>query len=242
MLLQYPTTEQALTSAAENSSKAVIVEDARLPRAVISFYDPLHFGEMHFSTLGSSSNDIVSMDPDGNTFLFDGASRGLRVMPAPHAPKRASVSLTVGEGLYILERNPGSGEEDHSFEALIHHGASDGISDERWFWRSLPPPPYDPFVIRINAVSCNRWILQLFRQELASALASPDPTSTNDDDRPVTGPMAVKTNTGCEDEYCCCPRHERKDNTSPATPPPPPADPTPPRRGTTCPHNTPVGL
>jgi hypothetical protein len=33
------------------------------------------------------------------------------------------------------------------------------------------------------------------RQELASALASPDPTSTNDDDGPVTGPMVVKTNT-----------------------------------------------
>jgi hypothetical protein len=38
------------------------------------------------------------------------------------------------------------------------------------------------------------------RQELASALASLDPTSTNDDG-PVTGPMVVKTNTGCEDEY-----------------------------------------
>jgi hypothetical protein len=57
------------------------------------------------------------------------------------------------------------------------------------------------------------------RQELASALASPDPTSTNGDDGPVTGPMVVKTNTDCEDEYCCCPCHEKKDNTPPATPP-----------------------
>jgi hypothetical protein len=69
------------------------------------------------------------------------------------------------------------------------------------------------------------------RQELASALASPDPTSTNGDIGPVTGPMVVKTNTGCEDEYCCCSRHEKKDNTPPATPPLPPFDPTPPPSG-----------
>ncbi|KAG2598528.1 uncharacterized protein LOC120709603 [Panicum virgatum] len=82
------------------------------------------------------------MDTDGNTLLYDGASRGLRVMPAPHAPKEASVSLAVGDGLYILEENPGT-EEDRPFEALIHRGPSDiASSDEKWFWRSLPPPPY----------------------------------------------------------------------------------------------------
>jgi hypothetical protein len=69
------------------------------------------------------------------------------------------------------------------------------------------------------------------RQELASALASPYPTSTNDNDEPVTGPMVVKTNTGCEDECCCCLCHEKKDDTPPATPPPPPSDPTPPPSG-----------
>jgi hypothetical protein len=39
------------------------------------------------------------------------------------------------------------------------------------------------------------------RQELVSALASPDLTSINGDDGPVTGPMVVKMNIGCEDEY-----------------------------------------
>uniref|UniRef100_K3YYR7 DUF295 domain-containing protein n=1 Tax=Setaria italica TaxID=4555 RepID=K3YYR7_SETIT len=91
---------------------------------------------MDFASIGSSSNGIISMDPDVNTFLYDGASHGLRVMPAPHAPKHASVSLTVGEDLYILERNPGTEEEDHSFEALIHRGPSDeivtDISDEKY--------------------------------------------------------------------------------------------------------------
>jgi hypothetical protein len=69
------------------------------------------------------------------------------------------------------------------------------------------------------------------RQELASALASSDLTSTNDDNGPVTRPIVVKTNTGCEDEYYCCPCHEKKDNNPPATPPPPPCDPTPPPSG-----------
>jgi hypothetical protein len=76
-----------------------------------------------------------------------------------------------------------------------------------------------------------RYVVIFNRQELASALASPEPTSTNGGDGPVTGPMVVKTNTGCEDEYCCCPCHEKKDNTPPATPPPPPSDPTPPPSG-----------
>ncbi|RLN09860.1 hypothetical protein C2845_PM11G23540 [Panicum miliaceum] len=142
----YPTTQQAL-AAAENS-KGFTVEDARLPRAAISFYEPLQEetpddGEMHYASLGSSSNGIISIRPDGNTFLYDGASRSLRVMPAPHSPKYSSVFLTVGDGLYILERNPGT-EEDHSFEALLHRAPSDGIcfTDEKWYWRSLPPPPY----------------------------------------------------------------------------------------------------
>jgi hypothetical protein len=39
--------------------------------------------------------------------------------------------------------------------------------------------------------------------------------------------MVVKTNTGCEDEYCCYPCHEKKAN----TPPLPPSDPTPPPSG-----------
>ncbi|RLM80172.1 hypothetical protein C2845_PM12G29230 [Panicum miliaceum] len=142
----HPTTQQALAAALTENSNGVTVEDARLPRAAISFYDPLQeetIGEMHFASLGSSSNGIISMDPDGNTFLYDGASRGLRVMPAPHSPKHSSVFLTVGDGLYILEKNPGT-EEDHSFEDLIHRAPSDGIcfTDENWYWRSLPLPPY----------------------------------------------------------------------------------------------------
>jgi hypothetical protein len=150
--------------AAENKANSVV--DALLPRAAISFDDPLQrhgVTYVHFASLGSSSsNGIISLYPDGSTFLFDGTSRGLRVMPAPHAPKNASVSLTVGEDIYILERNPGSGEEDHSFEALIHRGPSDdGIfnDDEKWFWRSLLPLPYPFFIVAYTVVGGSQiWI------------------------------------------------------------------------------------
>jgi hypothetical protein len=55
--------------------------------------------------------------------------------------------------------------------------------------------PYQEYINNLEDV-----VIFNLRQELASALASPDP---NDDDGPMTGPMVVKTNTGCEDEYCC---------------------------------------
>jgi hypothetical protein len=97
--------------------------------------------------------------------------------------------------------------------------------------------PYQEYINYLEDV-----VIFNLRQELTSALASPDPAFTNDDDGPVTGPMVVKMNTDCEDKYCCCWCHEKKDNTPPATPPTPPSDPTPPPSGTTCPPNTPAGL
>jgi hypothetical protein len=81
----------------------------------------------------------------------------------------------------------------------------------------VDPPAIHPYQEYTNYLE--DVVIFNLRQELASALASLNPTSTNDDDGPVTGPMVVKTNTGCEDEYCCCPCHEKKDNTPPPTPP-----------------------
>jgi hypothetical protein len=80
-----------------------------------------------------------------------------------------------------------------------------------------PPDPYQEYINYLEDV-----VIFNLRQELVSGLASPDLTSTNGDDGPVTGPMVVKTNIGCEDEYCCCPCHEKKDNTPPSDPTPPP--------------------
>ncbi|KAJ1281369.1 hypothetical protein BS78_04G301100 [Paspalum vaginatum] len=119
----YPTAQEALAAAdaaANNKQRVVIItEDAPLPRAAISFYEPLNdIGSIHLMSLGRSSNDI------------------------PHAPKNALVSLAVADdALYLLELNPGTEEEDHSFEALVHR-AGRGLYNDEWYWRSLPPPPY----------------------------------------------------------------------------------------------------
>ena len=76
--------------------------------------------------------------------------------------------------------------------------------------------PYQKYIDYLEDV-----VIYNLKQELAQALARPDPPSSKDDG-PVVGPMVVKTNTGCDDEYCTCPCHEKKDDTPPPSPPPPP--------------------
>jgi hypothetical protein len=61
------------------------------------------------------------------------------------------------------------------------------------------PPAIHPYQEYINYLE--DVVIFNLRQELASALASPDMTSTNDDNGPVTEPMVVKTNTSFEEEY-----------------------------------------
>jgi hypothetical protein len=72
----------------------------------------------------------------------------------------------------------------------------------------VDPPAIDPYQQYINYLE--DVVIFNLRQELVLAFASPDPTSTNDDDGPMTRPMVVKTNTGCEDEFFCCPCHEKR--------------------------------
>jgi hypothetical protein len=103
----------------------------------------------------------------------------------------------------------------------------------------VDPPAIHPYQEYINYLE--DVVIFNLRQELASALASPNLTSTNGDDGPVTGAMVVKTNTGYEDEYCCCPCHEKKDNTHQQLHPRDHLIQLHPRRGTTCPPSTPAG-
>jgi hypothetical protein len=63
--------------------------------------------------------------------------------------------------------------------------------------------PYQQYINYLEDV-----VIFNLRQELTSALASSDPTSTNSGDGQVTRPMVVKTNTGYEDKYCYYPCHK----------------------------------
>jgi hypothetical protein len=118
----YPTRAQALSESATTT-----IEDARLPRSAISFFHPCpaddnDYGDIRFSSLGRSSNSFISMDQDGNTLLYDAASRA---MPAP---KPSPISIPVGGSLYLLNRNPGPQEEYHPLEALVPRA---GVDDEQ---------------------------------------------------------------------------------------------------------------
>jgi hypothetical protein len=103
----------------------------------------------------------------------------------------------------------------------------------------VDPPSIHPYQEYINYLE--DVVIFNLRQELTSELASPDPTSTNDDG-PVTGLMVVKTNAGCEDEYCCCPCHERRIKLHQQLHPRHHLIQLHHRWGTTCPPSTPEGL
>jgi hypothetical protein len=75
--------------------------------------------------------------------------------------------------------------------------------------------PYQEYINYLEDV-----VIFNLRQELVSALASPDPTSTNGDDGPVTGPMVVKDEHRLRGRVMLLsvPRKEGQDSTSNSTP------------------------
>ncbi|KAJ1281439.1 hypothetical protein BS78_04G305700 [Paspalum vaginatum] len=134
----YPTAQQAL--AAADANNRTIMEDACLPRASLSLHKPRpphDIGDITFVSLGQSSNGIIAMDQDGNTLLCEASSRVIGVMPSPHVPMLAPISLRVGGSLYVLDSVP---EDDQTFEALVYPG--DSRFKDKWYWRSLPSPPF----------------------------------------------------------------------------------------------------
>ncbi|WVZ73322.1 hypothetical protein U9M48_021642 [Paspalum notatum var. saurae] len=134
----YPTAQQAL--AAADANNRTIMEDACLPRASLSLYKPRpphDIGDITFVSLGQSSNEIIAMDQDGNTLLCEASSHVIGMMPSPHEPMLAPISLRVGGSLYVLDSVP---EYDQTFEALVYPG--DSCFKDKWYWHSLPSPPF----------------------------------------------------------------------------------------------------
>lgn len=105
----------------------------------MAFHQP---GRMDFMPFGRNSEDLVGMDHQGRTILYDFDSQAVGLMPTLHAAKGFPISVSVGgDSLYVMSRNPQPSE--HCFESLIygplptcHFGSSE------WYWQSLSPPPY----------------------------------------------------------------------------------------------------
>ncbi|OEL38153.1 hypothetical protein BAE44_0000828 [Dichanthelium oligosanthes] len=134
--------------ASSSANNMATIEDARLPRPVITFQPPssnTDFGIMHFmlfSSTHSAKNQIIGTDQRGNTLLYSMDSHTIRVMPTLNQPKRMPLSLTVGDSLYVMDIFPRP-SDTKCFEALTHGCASsDPFSRRDWHWHTLPPPPH----------------------------------------------------------------------------------------------------
>ncbi|KAL6609668.1 hypothetical protein ACP70R_039637 [Stipagrostis hirtigluma subsp. patula] len=141
-------TNHAAACSANNPSTSRI-EDARLPRPVITFrppsseYDAGSMQFMRFSRHGGE-NHIIGADQRRNVISYDADAHTVHVMPRLNYPKNSTaVSLTVSGNLYVINsfHRPCSTQ---CFEALIYGRPSQGKQSGRpdWHWHSLPPPPY----------------------------------------------------------------------------------------------------
>ncbi|CAM0946886.1 unnamed protein product [Alopecurus aequalis] len=135
-------------SADQDATKKAPASDlapARLPPAAISFDWPCsgnnQVGWMDFMAL---KNDIIAVDHEGHTVVYDGADCAVGAMNSMVHPRRCSISLTVGDGLYAMDVDPGLSRQVNHFQALTY-GPSFGkcLRPEDWYWRHLQPPPLD---------------------------------------------------------------------------------------------------
>ncbi|KAF0931324.1 hypothetical protein E2562_004473 [Oryza meyeriana var. granulata] len=132
---------------------AAAVEDARLPRTTMVFRPPGTPGTgtvLWMEMMRRNDDKIVTVDQTGRGILYDPATHIVRALPAMTTPKFYTLSLAVGNDLYVMEMTPHPDSDERpkrSFEALIHcdERHKSGIRKKEGddcFWRPLPPPPY----------------------------------------------------------------------------------------------------
>ncbi|KAL6847602.1 hypothetical protein ACP4OV_022628 [Aristida adscensionis] len=112
-------------------------------------------GDVEFLPLaGSDDGEAVAINSNGRAMLCAAAARTVHVLPDLRGLAgrftRRPFSLTVGDGLYVIDREwlssaaPGRG----SFQVLTGGGGSAVDLRRRlpagtlWQWRTLPPPPW----------------------------------------------------------------------------------------------------
>ncbi|RLM99556.1 hypothetical protein C2845_PM06G17080 [Panicum miliaceum] len=121
------------TAAADRSpNTTVTVEDARLPRPLITFQPPSSYTELGsmgftlFSSARGGKDQIVGTDQRGNTLQYNTDSHIIRVMPTLKQRKRMPISLVVGDSLYAMDTFPRPSDAK-CFEALTHDPASSNL-------------------------------------------------------------------------------------------------------------------
>ncbi|KAM0891683.1 hypothetical protein ACQ4PT_026251 [Festuca glaucescens] len=131
-------------SAASATTAMDALTPARLPRAAVSLdwpCPPNQNGWMEFMAFG---DDVVAIDHDGRTLLYVAASGAVRTMSQAKSPRPNAISVTVGDGLYVLATNPGPPpRHTYCFQALVHDRLSHVFFSKDWHWRSFRSPPFD---------------------------------------------------------------------------------------------------
>lgn len=115
----------------------------RLPPAAISFDWPCKRHLAGWMDFMAFKNNIIAVDHEGRTLLYDCASRAIRAMPQTNKPCLKTVSLTVGDALYVMARESGTPPQSHHFQALVYGRSPGFIHPEDWHWRPLQQPRFD---------------------------------------------------------------------------------------------------
>lgn len=120
------------------------MDDIPLPPASARFDKPpfprncfVNFHLLRVGAIRGGGDDVkvVSTDGERRTVIYDVARRAVRCGPVMRARKGSPISDSVGDGLFVLQRVPDTG--NGFFEALRY----DRLRED-WFWHSLPLPPY----------------------------------------------------------------------------------------------------
>ncbi|KAF6999457.1 hypothetical protein CFC21_015484 [Triticum aestivum] len=139
--LFYPTgSPQPADPAAINDSAPA---PGRLPAPTISFDWPCKPHQSGWMDFMAFKNNIIAVDHEGRTLLYDTASRAVRAMPQTKKPNSRTISFTVGDGLYVMARENGSPPHSHYFQALIYGRPPGFLHPEDWHWRPLQQPDFD---------------------------------------------------------------------------------------------------
>uniref|UniRef100_A0ACD5YZF1 Uncharacterized protein n=1 Tax=Avena sativa TaxID=4498 RepID=A0ACD5YZF1_AVESA len=136
---------QLADSSAQATRESAPALAGRLPPAAISFVWPCkrHLtGWIDF--MAFKDDNIIAVDHEGHTVLYDSAARAIRSMPETTKPSSKTISFTVGDGLYViaLESRIGASLQTHYFQALIYGRPPGGFEDD-WYWRLLQEPCFD---------------------------------------------------------------------------------------------------
>ncbi|SPT16395.1 unnamed protein product [Triticum aestivum] len=144
--LFYPTgsPQPADPAAINHSAPAPAPAPGRLPAPTISFDWPCKPHQSGWMDFMAFKNNIIAVDHEGRTLLYNTASRAVRALNPMQPPLRSyNIFVTVGDSLYVMATEAGLRSRLIWFHALIYGQPPDFIGQQDWYWRPLDLPCFD---------------------------------------------------------------------------------------------------